>query len=194
MPVPMNPGPPVVGVFLVEPHDIASQGIDQQVDLSSSERRRVRCGNFQCLILSSQNGRREMLNRAAEMAGWEPIVCLDADAAHEQIGRMFLQLAIVDMVPMAGREPPGYRDLAEKLARLGGLLLVICGNEGRPQEEIWARQLGAWLYLPGVVESDDVAMLCGEARQIAEQLRAPQRTIPMKGVDAPRASRSVKRS
>jgi hypothetical protein len=66
---------------------------------------------------------------------------------------------------------------------------VICGNEGRPQEEIWARQLGAWLYLPGVVESDDVAMLCGEARQIAEQLAKPQRSLPMRSVDASRVKR-----
>jgi hypothetical protein len=182
----MNPGPPVVGVFLVEPPiDVARQ----DVELTSSERRRVRCGNFQCLILSGHGSRREMLHRAAETAGWEPIVCPDVDTAQEQIGRMFLQLAIVDLVPLAGREPPGYRDLAEKLARLGGLLLVICGNEGRPQEEIWARQLGAWLYLPGVVESDDVAMLCDEARQIAEQLAKPQRSVPMKSVDASRVKR-----
>jgi hypothetical protein len=188
MPVPMNPGPPMVGVFVVEPDVLPSQ----QVDLTASPRPRVRCGNFQCLILSGQSSRREMLNRAAETAGWEPVVCPDAETAREQIGRMFLQLAIVDMVPLAGREPPGYRELTEKLARLGGLLLVICGNEGRPQEEIWARQLGAWLYLPGVVESDDVAMLCGEARQIAEQLAAPQRSIPMKSVSVPsrRTSRS----
>jgi hypothetical protein len=37
-------------------------------------------------------------------------------------------------------------------------------------EEIWARQLGAWMYLPGVNDHSDVAMLCGEARNAAEKL------------------------
>jgi hypothetical protein len=38
---------------------------------------------------------------------------------------------------------------------------------------VWVRQLGAWLYLPGVVDSNNFALLCGEARHIAERLWKP---------------------
>jgi hypothetical protein len=48
--------------------------------------------------------------------------------------------------------------------------MIVCGNEGRIEEEMWVRQAGAWLYLPGVTESSNFALLCGEARQIAQRL------------------------
>jgi hypothetical protein len=33
--------------------------------------------------------------------------------------------------------------------------------------------MGAWLYLPGVLDSNNLALLCGEARHIAERLAKP---------------------
>jgi hypothetical protein len=51
--------------------------------------------------------------------------------------------------------------------------LIVCGNEGDVEEEVWVRQLGAWLYLPNVTEASNLALLCGEARHIAERLAKP---------------------
>ena len=48
--------------------------------------------------------------------------------------------------------------------------LIVCGNEGATEEEIWVRQLGAWMYLPGVTEGSNLSLLCSEARHIAERL------------------------
>jgi hypothetical protein len=50
------------------------------------------------------------------------------------------------------------------------MLLVICGRDGDAMQEIWAHQLGAWLYLPGVDISGDLAMLCSQARMVVEKL------------------------
>jgi hypothetical protein len=62
------------------------------------------------------------------------------------------------------------RWLAERLAADGTLLLVLCGNDGEALEEIWAHQLGTWLYLPGVDEASDLSMVCSEARTVVEKL------------------------
>jgi hypothetical protein len=45
---------------------------------------------------------------------------------------------------------------------------VICGSEDNVDEELWARQLGAWLYLPGVTDGDSLTSLCVEARRLRE--------------------------
>ena len=89
-----------------------------------------------------------------------------------------MQLAIVDLEA----QPPGlFRPVVEQLTARSGLLLIVCGNEGHVEEEVWVRQLGAWLYLPGVPDVDSFTALCGEARHIAERLwkaSNPQRDAP----------------
>ena len=52
-------------------------------------------------------------------------------------------------------------------------LLIVCGTEGNPLEEIWAWQLGVWLYLAGVDLNCDVESLCSEARQVTNKLATP---------------------
>ncbi len=42
--------------------------------------------------------------------------------------------------------------------------------------EIWSRQLGVWMYLPGVDDESDIAMLCGEARNAVEKLNGGPNT------------------
>jgi DNA-binding NtrC family response regulator len=131
-------------------------------------------GTFACLIVSADRRRGEMLKRAAADGGWKTCVCPDPEAAVAHISRSFVHLAVVDL---EGQDARAFRPLLEQLAAMGGLLLIVCGNEGDMEEEVWVRQLGAWLYLPGVEETSNLALLCGEARQIAERLSktAPQR-------------------
>lgn len=126
---------------------------------------------YQCLIVSGDRKRGEMLERAAVDGGWKTCVCVDAATALAHLSRAFVHLAVVDL---QGQELTAFRPVLEQLAARGGLLLIVCGNEGDLQEEVWVRQLGAWLYLPGVTETSNLALLCGEARQIAERLaKAP---------------------
>jgi len=129
-------------------------------------------GLSQCLIVSSNAARAEMLARAAADSGWETIVCNDAESALSCMSWMFLELAIVDF---EGDAPAEFRGLTEKIAGTQGMLLMVCGNDSDAMEEIWARQTGAWLYLPGVQQSGDISPLCGEARTVADKLHAMTR-------------------
>ena len=125
---------------------------------------------YRCLIVSTSEHRTEMLQQAATQQGWEPILCDSAEEASREVVRNRLHMVIVDLDTAGRGVPAGFVELTEQLARESGRLLLVCGNEGDVQEEIWARQLGAWMYLPGVDDQSDVAMLCGEARNVAEKL------------------------
>ena len=122
---------------------------------------------LQCLIVSCDVERQEMLARGAADSGWETIVCSNAESAWTYQRFKFVQLAVVDLASDLLGE---LRELLKQFSSLSGLLTIVCGNEADMEEEIWVRQLGAWLYLPGVTEATDVSLLCGEAKHIVERL------------------------
>lgn len=128
---------------------------------------------FHCLIVSGDPERQEMLSRAAAESGWETILCSDAASAVSEQRRKFVQLAIVDL---EGDSCGEFGELLERFSSANGLLTVVCGTEGDMEEEIWIRQVGAWLYLPGVNESTDVSLLCVEAKHIVERMHAAAHT------------------
>ena len=138
--------------------------------------RRTQTGIYHCLVLSASDRRSVMFDKAASEGGWEPILCDDAQQAVGLFQRFNCQLIVVDL-DSDGSMPVGFREVTEMLMRRGRVsssgapLIMICGNEGDALEEIWARQLGAWLYLPGVDETCDLAMLCGEAKASTEKLQ-----------------------
>ncbi len=138
-----------------------------QIQLKFAKRAAKLVNVFQCLIVSADPVRREMLERAASEGGWKTCLCEDAPTALNFISRSLVQLAVVDL---ESQPADVFRPVVEKLTASNGLLLIVCGNEGDISEEIWARQLGAWLYLPGVVDTSNFTLLCGEARHIAERL------------------------
>ena len=140
----------------------------QQFKMKLTRRSGRDVGLLQCLIVSAKAARQQMLVDAASTGGWETIVCGDAPSALRCLSRVFVRLALVDLEKPA---PGELRQVVEKLAATSGVLVIVCGNEDDIQEEIWARQLGAWLYLPGV-EGAGVSVLCDEARQITEQMAA----------------------
>jgi DNA-binding NtrC family response regulator len=123
----------------------------------------------QCLVVSACQANREALSQAANRGGWDTIVCADDRNALSALGRTRFQLAIVDL-NVIGATPAGFRELSQTLATQSGLLLVVCGKESDPQEEIWARQLGVWLYLPGVTPEhrDEIALICEQAQTSVE--------------------------
>ena len=62
----------------------------------------------------------------------------------------------------------------KRLARM----LNITGAflRGSAAEEIWVRQLGIWLYLPGATTISEVTLLCEQALQVATKQRNEQET------------------
>jgi hypothetical protein len=138
----------------------------------SSVRRDVRREVACCLVVSGDASRRSAICDAAQDAGWESVVCEDGEQAAQAARRTRFQMAWVDMEEHGTTEP--LRDLCQSIAALPGVLLVICGHAHDPQEEIWARELGVWLYLPGVslVPGIELQMLCEQAMLIAGGPRA----------------------
>jgi CheY-like chemotaxis protein len=121
----------------------------------------------QCLVVSVCQANREALSQSANRGGWDTVVCADDRNALAAFRRTRFQLAIVDLNHV-GSTPKGFRELCQTLAVQQGILLIICGKESDPVEEVWARQLGVWMYLPGVTpeHSQEIAVICGEAQAI----------------------------
>jgi len=144
-----------------------SLSVREQVQLKYARRAAKLVSVFQCLIVSADPRRRAMLEQAATDSGWKTFVCADIASARAQVHRWLMQLAVIDLEAQA---PDAFRPLVEELTACNGLLSIVCGNEGNVEEEIWVRQRGAWMYLPGVSDQSNIGLLCGEARQIAERL------------------------
>lgn len=126
-------------------------------------------GLLECLIVSPRARERDLLSRAATSSGWASVVCSDADTARHIAGRIIVKLAFIDLENASADSSAGLQELAAELTRLGCPLLVVCGSDGNRQQEIWARQLGAWLYLPGMAGEEEMTQLCEEARNVVER-------------------------
>jgi hypothetical protein len=112
-----------------------------------------------CGIISWQPRRGERLRVIAEQEIWQAVVCKDAKELRQCVFRDEIQLAIVDLPKISSAVYHSFREHTEWLSQLGtwngtngngtsGLLLVVCAAGESVQEEIWARQLGVWSYLP----------------------------------------------
>ena len=128
---------------------------------------------FHCLVISSNPERGEMLASAAADNGWEAIVCNDVESVAAHRSRGFAQLAIIDL---ESDEAGDFAQLVGELAASKSLLTMVCGNEENTEEEIYVRQAGAWLYLPGVSESSNLSLLCVEAKHIVTKMHAASTT------------------
>ena len=133
----------------------------------------TRTSLLHCLIVSSDAERREFFTGAAEAAGWQVTAQAEASEASAVAHRVRHSLAIVDLEGAEAGNCGGLRSLAEQLSTDAQRLLMVCGTEENPREEIWARQLGVWLYLSGVDTTCDIESLCSEAKQVADKLAAP---------------------
>ena len=119
-----------------------------------------------CLVVSGDTSRRQQFVAAANLAGWSGwTVPEDTSSLHDAADQEF-SLAIIDIASPVGERLSDTLELAEELAARPNTLVVICGSEDNVDEELWARQLGVWLYLPGVADGDSLASLCIEARRL----------------------------
>lgn len=127
-----------------------------------------RTAMLDCLVVSGDSARRRRFEAAVELAGWLECASPEtSDEIRQAIDRDF-QLVIVDIASPLGDRVSDSVEIAEEMAARPGTLLVICGSEDNVDEELWARQLGAWLYLPGVCDGDSLTSLCVEARRLRD--------------------------
>jgi DNA-binding NtrC family response regulator len=126
-------------------------------------------GMVRSLVVTGDRGLRSRLEAVAELSGWSacesPADCVGLSAAVEGD----YQLVIVDITAPVGNRVNDSIELAEEFAGRRDTLLVICGSEDSVDEELWARQLGAWVYLPGVSSGDAFVSLFSDARRLAER-------------------------
>lgn len=122
-----------------------------------------------CLVVSTSARRAQLLVRGAHEDHWATIVCNSADDALRQTVRQRVQLALVDLQAAPPAHVRALKQLVEQLAARR-MLLAVCGNPDDPTGEVWSRQLGVWMYLPGVDSQSDIALLCAEARHVLEKL------------------------
>lgn len=147
----------------------------RQQQPAAAQQQTVEVGMYQCLISSASRARRNLLSKAARDAGWDSILCnFPEEEVCKQLEQTLLQFALVDL-DHRGATPSGARNLVQNLIRTDPDLLVgVCGHEADPEEEIWARQLGVWLYLPGVTTSSEMTLLFEQALQIVAAQRVTQ--------------------
>ncbi len=127
-----------------------------------------------CLVLSWSEQRAQLLQSIARDESWQVRVCDDVQAFLRSIFQLDVPLTIVDL-PCRGST--SYAELRQMATHAGGLnrsLLVICGTASsgvvggvvdNGEEEQWARQLGAWAYLPGATDRSGLRLVFAEARK-----------------------------
>jgi hypothetical protein len=132
-------------------------------------------GLLRCLIVSGDNGFRHRLHSATELAGWDECdTPASADDLRSAIDGDY-QLVLVDVANPLGDRVSDTVELAEEFAARAGSLVVVCGPEDGPDEELWARQLGAWVYLPGAIAGDGLMSLFTEAARLGGRLGVSSR-------------------
>ena len=155
-------------------HVSGGTSVHRQQTATSPGHRKAEVGMYQCLISSASRTRRNMLSKAATDAGWDSILCNSPPEVGNSLVHTMLHFALVDL-DHRGATPSGARDLVQSLIQGDPHLLIgVCGHEADPKEEIWARQLGVWLYLPGATTSSEMAMLFEQALQIVAAQRVTQ--------------------
>lgn len=131
-------------------------------------------GLLKCLVVSGDDQLRRRLGVMADLAGWS---ACDAPADSGELRAVIehdYQLVITDVARPLGERVNDTVELAEEFAGRSNTLVVVCGSGDSIDEELWARQLGAWVYLPGVSGGDALMSLFAEAQRVNERRGAVQ--------------------
>lgn len=118
-----------------------------------------------CLVLSWSEQRSQLLQSVARDETWQAKVCGDVQEFLRSVFQSDVPLTIVDLPPRGSATYESLREMATQTCGLNRSLMVVCGSEGDPEEERWARQLGVWAYLPGASELGGLRMVFAEARK-----------------------------
>lgn len=148
----------------------SSPAVLVSAEISAPLQRRHSVALNTCLVVSSSARRAQLWVRAAHDEQWVTIVCTTAEDASRQSVRNKVDLALVDLQSASADLQPRLKGLVEQLASRKVPLLAVCGKPDDTLGEVWSRQLGVWMYLPGVDGQSDIALLCSEAREILKKL------------------------
>jgi len=131
-------------------------------------------GLLKCLVVSGDEGLRSRLDSMAELAGWSACEAPADTTELRSVVEGDFHLVIADIARPLGERVTDTVEVAEEFAGRPGTLVVVCGSGDGVDEELWARQLGAWVYLPGVSGGDALMSLFAEAGRVVERRGAYQ--------------------
>jgi hypothetical protein len=120
---------------------------------------------LRCLVLTWSEGRAELLRSAARNESWQATVNIDIQEFLRNVFLLRVPLTFVDLPGVKQQGYPSWQGAAERAKELSDSLVVVCGFAGNPIEERWARQLGAWAYLPGDNGPAGLELIFGDARK-----------------------------
>lgn len=126
------------------------------------------------LAVSSSSSRRALIREAADASAWDAILCRDAGEFLRAAFRHSVPLVIVDLPERTSPEYWSLERAAEQVRQLSTGLVMVLGRENE-REEIWARSLGAWAYLPVVCESRELEVALCDARIAVSRMIADRR-------------------
>ena len=124
---------------------------------------------LKCLVLTGDRALRDRLGAAAELSGFSACDAPDDAAECSAAIDGDYHVVIADIAHPLGDRVNDTVEMAEEFAGRPGTLLVVCGSGESVDEELWARQAGAWVYLPGAARGDALVSLLADARQFVER-------------------------
>jgi len=123
-------------------------------------------GSLHCLVASAETARQRLLAQSAKQWGWETTVCSDPADCPMDSGS---DVHAVGFCRLGRRARGRLSESRPAIADQRQVLLVVCGHDQDGTEEVWARQLGVWFYLPGICDPNTIGLLCRDARSIISQ-------------------------
>ncbi|MEQ8836640.1 MAG: hypothetical protein RID07_07530 [Lacipirellulaceae bacterium] len=118
----------------------------------------------QCLIFASSGERQRFLRASAEAQAWDAIICCDTGEFLRCVFRRRVPLIIID-VPEEDKVSQELRRAAQSAVRSQDSLLVFCGKASTSEDELWARSLGAWSFLPEATSQEGMEFVLQQARE-----------------------------
>lgn len=123
-------------------------------------------GALSCMVVSDNSELCDLLQDAAGRVGWKVDLFADATTAKKAARRSRFRLALIDVSQGSPSLSHVGHDLCCSFAKQKGNLLVVCGQEGDPEIEIWARSVGAWVHLAGPGNLSGLTTIFREAAQL----------------------------
>lgn len=124
-----------------------------------------------CLIVSKRPAVASLLSAPAEEVGWQVV---HADEAGDALRKVVLHrfgLAFIDT--QASQHRPLLSQVARRVGSESRGVTVACGSDDDPSAEMWAREVGAWVYLPGELNPVGIRSLCAQALALHQKLNKP---------------------
>jgi len=145
-----------------------------------------------CHVASADRSLRHRLGAAAELAGWS-VDDAPVDGAPLMMAlRQAPDLVVIDLMNPAGETAGELEAFARKVAARPDILLIVCGDADDPRHECWARELGAFVYVPGLSSGDSIVAMFRQAFTVVSRTLAPTGSIASsEGQRLPAGRRSV---